>query len=116
MSKRTRFLTIALCLAHALPAMAEGSPAPPNWWHRYPTFAQIDDNATFFRSLARLNLHGPASDPTWGPYAQRLTELDQQATYPVFKASGARTISWIEGFGDCMLYAATLDQQPDGRF
>ncbi|NPV47779.1 MAG: hypothetical protein HPY69_12525 [Armatimonadetes bacterium] len=86
------------------------------WWQRYPTFAQIDDNATFARSLAKMNLHGPASDPTWGPYAQRLTELDQVTTYPALRATGARVITWIEAFGDCMLYAATLDQQDDGSF
>lgn len=86
------------------------------WWQRYPTLAQIDDNATFVRSRARVNLHGPASDPTWGPYAQRLTELDQARSYPELRAAGARVITWVEAFGDCMLYAATLQQTAAGSF
>jgi hypothetical protein len=29
---------------------------------------------------------------------------------------GARIIVWIEGFGDCMLYAVSLERLPDGSF
>ena len=86
------------------------------WWFQFPSFAQINDNATFVKTLARLNINGPASDPTWGPYGQRLSELDHAKSFPELKATGARVACWIEGFGDCMIYAGAAERKPDGTF
>lgn len=86
------------------------------WWHRYPIFFQGSDPEMFRRTQARMCLHGASSDPTWGPYAQRLTILEQRQTLPALRRLGARIIVWIEGFGDCMLYAVALERLPDGSF
>jgi hypothetical protein len=63
-----------------------------------------------------MDIHGAVSDPTWGPYAQHLTLLEQRTNMAAFKRQGARLITWIEGFGDCMLYAVALERKPDGSF
>jgi hypothetical protein len=86
------------------------------WWHRYPIFFQGNDPEMFRRAQARMCLHGASSDPTWGPYAQRLTILEQGQTLSALRRLGARIIVWIEGFGDCMLYAVALERLPDGSF
>jgi len=104
-----------LCLScGVVPAQTPSSTAPEAgfWWYQFPSFAQIDDNATFAKSLARMNIAGPATDPTWGPYGQRLSELDHAKTFPELRATGARVTTWIEGFGDCMIYAGLRSGSP----
>jgi hypothetical protein len=98
---------------HAAPAIGA---APNYWWYHYPTFSSIEDPEVAAKCGARMNLAGPGADPTWGPYAQWLTVLDNRAKLPALEASGARCIVWIEGFGDCMVYAITFDRNPDGSF
>lgn len=123
--RRLRRLAVKSCLVIAamLPLMSgpvsAGSSAdgPASyWWHHYPSFASVDDPAAFASTGARMDLTGAASDPTWGPFGQRLTELDQDKNRKALKAGGARLITWIEGFGDCMLYAAAFDRRLDGEF
>lgn len=86
------------------------------WWHRYPSLVQTDRPEIFQQSQARMVIHGMAKDPTWGPYAQRLSELEDGAAFRKIKEQGGRVITWIEGFGDCMLYVVALERNPDGTF
>jgi len=86
------------------------------WWHHYPSFAQVGDYKLFSRIGARMAIGGVAYDPTWGPYAQHLSVLDGMKSYSDFKKNRVPVIAWIEGFGDCMLYAVTLERRPDGSF
>lgn len=57
-----------------------------------------------------------AADPVWGPYGQRSSAAQAQAAFDYAKTNGLRWITWVETYGDCMLYAAALERQPDGSF
>jgi hypothetical protein len=110
-------LALACALAFTPSALAQSPRGDEGyWWQGYPSFAATGNADAFARTGARMALQGYCSDPTWGAYARRLTELDSQAEYQKFKAQDARVIAWIEGFGDCMLYALSLDRKPDGSF
>ena len=86
------------------------------WWQRFPSFVQGEEPAVLFASGAAMAIHGMASDPTWGPYPQRLRVLESGAAYRSLRTGGMRVITWIEGFGDCMLYAAAFERRPDGEW
>jgi hypothetical protein len=102
--------------SEAAEPLSQAGPPSPYWWHGYPSFIQGNDPQNFRHSFARMNIHGAGSDPVWGPYAQCLTALEQGQSLREMKRLGARVIVWIEGFGDCMLYAVALEQRPDGSF
>ena len=70
----------------------------------------------FRKSAARMVIHGAAKDPTWGPFGQQTSRLEGAASLKAIKAQGGRAITWIEGFGDCMLYAAAFNRKPAGTF
>ena len=97
------------------PAAAAQS-AQSYWWYRCPSFAQMDDPDTFRRTAARMVIHGNAKDPTWGPFGQMTSQIEDKASLEAIKKQGGRAITWIEGFGDCMIYAAAFNQNPDGAF
>jgi len=85
------------------------------WWCRFPTFTQGD-----FKLLrdarARMDIFSMASDPTWGPLGQRLTEIEDRSGFDSLRKAGARVITYIEGFGDCMIYVAALNRLKNGGF
>jgi len=81
------------------PAAAAQS-AQSYWWYRCPSFAQMDDPDTFRRTAARMVIHGNAKDPTWGPFGQMTSQIEDQASLEAIKKQGGRAITWIEGFGD----------------
>jgi hypothetical protein len=68
------------------------------------------------QSAARVVLVNIAADPTWGPYAQRLSVLDTDAIRRGLQDSDALTLTYIEGAGDCMVYAIALERRTDGSF
>ncbi len=107
-------LRTSLLLALLLIIATTGFAAP--WWWDYPTFIATSDWQLFTDSHARLAMTGMAIDPTWGRYAQRLAELDHAKRFQPFREAGARNFSWIEGFGDVMLYALAFQQKEDGSF
>jgi hypothetical protein len=113
-SRRALLLNAGLLLL-PLPAASEDAERR-YWWHEFPSFAQTSDPDLFFRTLARMDICHYSVDPTWGLYAQHLTVIEQGKEFARIKARGARVIAWIEGFGDCMLYAVTLEKRPDGSF
>jgi hypothetical protein len=92
------------------------TPIDDFWWRHITPFAQIEDTNTFLQTMARMDIFGFGTDPTWGPFAQRLTELDSINNFRFLKNHGTRIIAYIEGFGDCMLYAARLNRSQDGSF
>jgi len=111
---------IVSCAAFALvcvsvsAAPGQGAQRRP-WWHWFPSFcAGTPDQQV--QSAARVAFAGYGCDPTWGPYAQRLAELDGAAALRELKSHGLRAVVWIEAFGDAMLYAATFEKLPDGSF
>jgi len=109
----------AVSLGVGLPADAVAAlpaPAAGFWWRRFTSFIQLGPLDAFGKSGARMVIFGCSSDPTWGPFAQRLTILDNAAGLRRLKMEGARVITWIEGFGDCMIYAVTVERRPDGSF
>lgn len=114
-------LTCSAWPAAAAPAPEGVNPTPNGvaftpWWYQYPTFASLNTAADYDQVGCRMVIHGCGSDPTWGPYARRLTLLDNAANLRAVQAKGARAIAWIEGFGDCMVYAISFDRREDGSF
>lgn len=86
------------------------------WWHKFMPFIETDDASWFRLSQARMVMHGMGRDPTWGPFGQHFSELENEDAFSRVKALGPRIITWIEGFGHCNLYAVVLKQRPDGSF
>ncbi|MHB0998555.1 MAG: hypothetical protein ACYC27_04855 [Armatimonadota bacterium] len=112
----------ALIFARILLSCAQADSAknlsiqPDNyWWKWFPSFASDDKTDTVLKIGARSDLLSPASDPTWGPYAQRLTELDQTKNQKILQGKGVRITSYVEGFGDILIYAAGFEKK-DGSF
>ena len=69
----------------------------------------------------RLVLLNISTDPAWGPYAQdggRLAHRNPRCSGCTtrLKKNGVRWITWIEAFGDCVMYAGALERRPDGSF
>lgn len=93
-----------------------GRPARARWIDLYPSVTQTSDLGAFRRSRARVLLCNIAADPTWGAYAQRLSWLDTRPIAEAARSMGARILTYIEGFGDCMLYAVALEQREEGVF
>ncbi|MCC6443304.1 MAG: hypothetical protein IT210_07585 [Armatimonadetes bacterium] len=93
-----------------------GRDASLYWWHRYPSFASVDGPALFEKTGARVAMSGVAIDPTWGPYAQHLTVLENRSRFQPLKRKSVPMIAWIEGVGDCMIYAAAFERQANGSF
>ncbi len=111
-------LLLALVLPVGVsPTFAAQKDATANyWWYCYPTFTGVDSLKDFTPVCAMMDEHSDAQDPTWGPFTQRSSALDLLDSYREFKTAGARVITWIEGFGDVMLYVAALDRNGDGSF
>ncbi len=91
------------------------------WWHRYPTFGTLSDAEAICSVGLRLVEHTILADPAWGPYAQdrlrpRSEESSIRQMYEATKKSGVRHITWVEAFGDCVMYAAALERTADGSF
>lgn len=89
------------------------------WWQSYPTCINLGEGTGAAEAAAlhgRMTMDGYAADPTWGPYALRLSQLVSPQTYDAVKKAGLRWIAWVEAFGDCMLYAAELERRPDGTY
>ena len=112
---RNRLGMVALVLAAVLAGKASWADGG-YWWQGFPSFVQSSDPDAITKSAARMVIYGYGIDPTWGPYGQRLSELDNEKGLAALKGKGLRVIGWIEGFGDCMLYAITFDKQADGTF
>ncbi len=86
------------------------------WWHQYPSLEQSESPDVFAKSHAKMVIHGLAKDPTWGPFAQQVSVYESGDSLKKIKEMGGRAITWIEGFGDCMLYAVQLNIKADGTF
>ncbi len=115
-----RTALLLLCLT----AAAQGddpfaSPAP--WWHRYPVYIG-DVGAGSCNEATAVDLHAAmvsgnfGADPAWGPFGQAVSFQQTTPRFEKVQAEGVRWITWMEAFGDCMLYAAQFDQQEDGSF
>ncbi|NLH99882.1 MAG: hypothetical protein GX446_10390 [Chthonomonadales bacterium] len=65
-------------------------------------------------SGANVLLCNIAADPTWGPFAQRLSVLETRTIVQRLRGKDVRTITYIEGVGDCMIYAVAFARRPDG--
>jgi hypothetical protein len=128
---RVAMLLLILCGNRALPPLsgtpvcAASEPAPPSeaefWWYRFPTFGATQDAATIRRTHLRLAMQNLSADPTWGPFGQAAHSLDRippaaRKAFLETKQQGVRWITWVEAFGDCVMYAAALQQNPDGTF
>lgn len=98
-------------------------PGPPDsyWWHRYPTFGTLSDPKAIRSAGVRLVLATVSADPAWGPYGQFLFSLPTaapslQQNFRDAKRDGVRWITWVEAFGDCVMYAGALERGSDGSF
>jgi hypothetical protein len=91
------------------------------WWQRYPTFGDASDLQAILSTRLRMVMTDVESDPAWGPYGQythslKLHSAKSQQTFQQAKANGVQWITWVEAFGDCVMYAAAFEQTPDGSF
>jgi len=94
-------------------------PPSPYWWQSYPIYVGLGEHTDVAEAVAlhgRMITDGYAADPTWGPYAQRLSELVAPEVYAAVRKADLRWIAWVEAFGECTLYAAALERNPDGSF
>jgi len=92
---------------------AAGQGEESYWWYSYPTY--IDGAANLDATHARVISQNYFADPTWGYYGQYLNNFSS-AQFNEAKEKGARWITWIEGFGDCCLYAVGIHQNEDGSY
>lgn len=100
-------VSVTIVLAAALSAVA----AP--WWWTLPAFAGDED--AYIRYGGNMGMTGVASDPCWGGLARQLTVLDGGLALARLRQPGSRWITWVEGFGDTMLYAASFQWDTPGR-
>lgn len=113
---------LGLCCVEAAEGPVAAAPQSETfWWQRYPTFGDGLNQQSITSTHLRMVLHNISADPAWGPYGQYSHRLKQQtpAVQQMFqqtKASGSRWITWVEAFGDCVMYAAAFEQTPDGSF
>ncbi|HSV73431.1 MAG TPA: hypothetical protein VLH79_06705 [Chthonomonadales bacterium] len=120
---RRLFLRLLLAPLAAAPARAQegGRPAPrrastEHWWMCGPTFIQTEDPRLFVTSGAVMVIHGFGADPTWGPFGQQLRFVEAREAFDAIRAAGGRVITYFEGFGDSMAYAAAFERRADGAF
>ena len=117
------FLLSAL-LGHlnAAEPSAPGSASAANlpWWHHYPTYiGDINSRAAVSNAAAwhgRMVSGNYAADPAWGAYGQLSSAQQLGEPFNQAKQSNLRWITWVEAFGECMLYAAAFERRPDGSF
>ena len=89
------------------------------WWSHFPVYVgDIGEIGPDQVSPlhARMVSGNYAADPAWGPYAQRINGNDAAKLFQEVKKTGARWISWVETFGDCMLYAGAFRRRADGSY
>ena len=115
-----RFVSCFLCLvsiAFLSPAAESAEP----WWHRYPVYVGDIGVGTCNEETAG-NLHAAmvsgnfGADPAWGPFGQEVSFRQARRRFDAVHLKGIRWITWMEAFGDSMLYAAAFDRQDDGTF
>ncbi len=89
----------------------------PPWWYRFPTYiGDIGTPAALSNAVswhARMVSGNFAADPTWGAYGQLSSAHQATRLFEQAKSSHLRWISWVEAFGECMLYAAGFERLPD---
>jgi hypothetical protein len=91
------------------------------WWHRFPVYVG-DVGARECDAKLAVALHAAmvsgncGADPAWGPYGQELSFLSSAGRFRATHAEGIRWITWMEAFGESMLYAAAFDRGADGSF
>ena len=83
------------------------------WWYKYPTYVESSSNLE--ATHARVVNENYCADPTWGYYGQHLNRF-HASHFGEAKQRGARWITWIEGFGDCCIYAAAFHQDENGAY
>lgn len=88
----------------------------PRWSDILPTVIQSASPEEYHKSGARVFLCNIAADPTWGPWCQRVSCLDTRAVAKEVQQAGARILTYVEGVGDCMVYAIALVRKEDGSF
>ncbi len=108
------FLSLAANVAFSQVPAKKGNQSDTYWWHKYPTC--INNVKSLEATHARLIMQNYVADPTWGPYGQRLEKLFRNNQFRSIKGKGHRWITWIEGFGNTIMYAAAFQQYKDGSF
>ena len=118
-SKLLITLAAVLLLTRAAPADEPATPSP--WWHRYPVYIG-DVGAGPCNEATAVDLHAAmvsgnyGADPAWGPFGQAASFLQTASRFEKVHSNNIRWITWMEAFGDCMLYAAQFDGREDGTF
>ncbi len=84
------------------------------WIDACPTVIQTSDLDALDRCAARVILVNIAADPTWGPYGQQLSIAETANLRRALRGRDVRTITYIEGVGDCMVYVAAFSRATDG--
>lgn len=118
---RPHLLLLSLAATLANPIIARSDEPSSPWWHRYPVYVG-DVGAGSCTETTPIDLHAAmvsgnfGADPAWGPYGQEVSFLQTAERFQKVRDEGIRWITWMEAFGDCMLYAATFDRQDDGSF
>jgi hypothetical protein len=107
---RPHLLLLSLAAALANPIFVQADEPSP-WWHRYPVYVG-DVGAGSCTETTPVDLHAAmvsgnfGADPAWGPYGQEVSFLQTAERFQKVRNEGIRWITWMEAFGDCMLYAA----------
>ena len=91
------------------------------WWHRYPIYVGDVrpggyDSAAVGELNATMVSGNYGADPTWGPFGQAVSFLQAERRFKDTHSMGVHWITWTEAFGECMLYAAALEQNKAGDF
>ena len=114
-------LAVLLLGTCALCAGAQSSDIkPPWWWESYPLY--VGDAGTGITPQIAKDLHGRMVEGNYevdtgiGPLGQMYSSIEADAQYRSYKHAGFRWITYMEGFGDVILYAAAFDRKPDGSF
>lgn len=97
-----------------------GAAASLPWWNRYPVYVGDIGGILGAKETARLRARmvsgNYAADPVWGAYAQQVNVMDAAKQFQEVKKTGARWITWVEAFGDCMAYAGAVRRNPDDSY
>jgi hypothetical protein len=113
----TRRNLFGLALSGFLWIPEPGKPrARTRWIDVIPSVIQTDNVDLAERSGAHVLFANIAADPTWGPYAQRLSVIETRDLAARIAGRGLHVITYIEGVGDCMLYAIALVRDAQGRW
>jgi len=104
--------SILCCSAHASPSANSVAP----WWEDNLRWVDNSSDQEVSDMSGTVTLCGVADDPGWGTFGQkrRMSEIGDRAA--LFHARGMKVLTYFEGFGETIGFAAVLKKDAGGAW